>query len=290
MESSLEGKAKDDFRIWIWSKHGKNSLIGVQPCQNPKAGWLNYTVAQRRWQSTMRNTRDWKVRKLLQKVKRKVVKVLRPPVEIELKDPSVWDREYTSDIWDYLGSVEQLPRYAMIEAWRQYFSPHGSILDLGCGEGIVLRRIPENAGVCYTGVDFSQAAIEIARKHVLHPNRETFIHEDVNSFVPPDQKKFDVILFNEVLYYFPDASRIVTRYQGFLKTGGVLIVSVFHPNVKTWKQVELLLHDVQIQSVNVTISQPRKGWHLGIYRPVNAASGEKGPIHRLSLPATAPNA
>lgn len=208
-----------------------------------------------------------KIRKILSKIRRVFIELFYQRSEVELYDASAWDRQYATGTWGYLRNNQQMVRYAIIEAWRLCFSPRGSVLDLGCGEGILLRSIPHEAGINYTGVDLSGTAIKLASMHIRHPEKESFIQGDLNCFIPPNETKFDLIIFNEVLYYCGDIERSIMRYRKFLNPRGLFIASVNHPKRKTWEKVNRLLQDVCIQTISVTTFQPRKGWNLGIYRP-----------------------
>ena len=76
----------------------------------------------------------------------------------------------------------------------------------------------------YTGIDVSQKALAIARNR--HPGE--FICSDAESF--RIDRQFDVILFNETLYYFEDPLKQLARYREFLSDEGSMVVSIWLPN------------------------------------------------------------
>jgi 2-polyprenyl-3-methyl-5-hydroxy-6-metoxy-1,4-benzoquinol methylase len=208
------------------------------------------------------DTRKWRVRRAASKIFR----YFRPLPEAELYEPGVWDREYTAGVWEYMAN-DEVPRYAVIEGWRRRYSPAGSVLDVGCGEGLLLRLIPEESGARYTGFDHSSVAIACARRYIRCPEREVFIEADLDTFVDP-RARFDVIIFNEVLYYCRDISATLGRYRGLLQPGGLFIVSVYHPKRRTWNEVQQLLGSTAMQIVSVTMPTPQDvGWNLGVYQP-----------------------
>src|SRR5262249_39938696 len=143
-----------------------------------------------------------------------------------------WNRQYSSSTWVYLTSLEQAPRYAIIEAWRRRIKPSGSVLDLGCGEGVLFEQIPEDMKVNYTGVDLAQVAIDVASKKIRDSSTERFVCADLVTFDPPAGLAFDVIIFNEVLYYVADPPAVVRRYRKALAPSGLIIVSIFYRNFK----------------------------------------------------------
>ena len=73
----------------------------------------------------------------------------------------------------------------------------------------------------YTGVDVSHKALAIAR--VRHPG--TFICSGAEGF--RIDKKFDVILFSEILYYLEDPLEQLARYRELLSNEGSMIVSIW---------------------------------------------------------------
>src|SRR6185369_1904542 len=104
-----------------------------------------------------------------------------------------WNRQYASSTWTYLASLEQVPRYSVIEGWRSRLKPAGSVLDVGCGAGTLLTHIPRTAGVIYTGVDLAQFAVDQAVTKIRDASRERFVCADLVTFEPPPDSMFDVI-------------------------------------------------------------------------------------------------
>jgi len=177
-----------------------------------------------------------------------------------------WNQQHSSSTWRYLAGLEQVPRYAIIEGWRQRLKPSGSVLDLGCGEGVLLQQIPAAVNVNYTGVDLSQVAIIEATKRVRHASLERFICADFDTFDASIRSPFDVIVFNEVLYYVADPAATLSRYRRILAADGLVIVSMFHKKVKTWKAVDESLPDQRLQTVFLRDFPSGKGWYLGLYQ------------------------
>jgi 2-polyprenyl-3-methyl-5-hydroxy-6-metoxy-1,4-benzoquinol methylase len=177
-----------------------------------------------------------------------------------------WDRQYAGSTWTYLSGIEQLPRYAVIEGWRRRLKPGGSVLDLGCGEGVLFEQIPSADRVRYTGVDVSRVAIDAAARKIRDNSLERFVCADIVTFEPPPGSAFDVIVFNEVLYYLEDPIAVLHRYRAVLSPGGIVVVSVFHENLRTWKAINALLARQRLQTAVVHDVSSGKRWHLGLYQ------------------------
>ena len=147
-----------------------------------------------------------------------------------------WDSQYSLKYWDSLKQIEQISRYSVIAGYCNYLKECGTILDLGCGEGILQDRLCYNNYSYYVGVDYSAEAIS---KTLNREDEKTrFVQADISDYSPG--QRFDLIIFNESLYYIKDPLRIVKRYVSFLEEGGLLIVSmlVTEKNNRLWKMIE----------------------------------------------------
>ena len=52
-----------------------------------------------------------------------------------------WDDQYRAGTWNYLESLDQLGHYAVIAGFVRRLSPSGTILEMGCGNGLLLREL-----------------------------------------------------------------------------------------------------------------------------------------------------
>jgi len=93
--------------------------------------------------------------------------------------------------------------------------------DVGCGEGTLSDFISENQRPKYLGLDISKEAVRNARSK--RPSL-AFKAGECESFVP--RTNFDVIVFNEMLYY-TDHSQTMKHYSKYLNPGGIFVISVW---------------------------------------------------------------
>jgi len=92
-----------------------------------------------------------------------------------------------------------------------------SILDLGCGDGALTRRLAELAPKGQAvGIDASLGMLEQARKNIL-PNL-TFRQLDINEL--GDTEAFDVIFSNAALHWVQDHTRLLKNVKRALKPAG----------------------------------------------------------------------
>lgn len=132
-----------------------------------------------------------------------------------------WENEFSSGKWNGLEfSPLERARHAVIGMFLQHFSPEGEILDVGCGLGTTTDFLNLNQKSRYLGIDISETAISEARKS----KNANFTVTDFLQF--PTERKFDVILFNEVLYYLEEEAAIRHAVK-LLKENGLIVISLY---------------------------------------------------------------
>jgi 2-polyprenyl-3-methyl-5-hydroxy-6-metoxy-1,4-benzoquinol methylase len=152
-----------------------------------------------------------------------------------------------------------------------HFSPGGVVLDAGCGQGVLLRRLPDSAYSKYVGIDMSESAIAAARE--LKNGPRSFLVSDCESYTPTD--RFDVIVFNEVLYCFRDPLAVVRRYSRSLNDGGVLLVSMCTAAQGADAILERLRAEYAVvDETRVTHGETRLSWDCAALRP-KTGTGEQ---------------
>ncbi|MBV8144675.1 MAG: class I SAM-dependent methyltransferase [Gammaproteobacteria bacterium] len=139
-----------------------------------------------------------------------------------LQSPQTWETQYAAGRWDFLGTLSELARFSVLAGYVCHLKPGAAVLDIGCGQGFLLRRLPVSGYSRYAGIDLSASAISNAREH--DSERSTFLVADCESYVP--EEPFDVIVFNEVLCCLRHPLHTVERYRRSLSPGGLLLVSL----------------------------------------------------------------
>lgn len=132
-----------------------------------------------------------------------------------------WNQEFSSGRWDYLDSdLNERARHAVIGMYCQALLPSGAILDVGCGEGTLTDFLSEKQKKNYLGIDISDEAIKKAKqKRGLN-----FVVTAVEDFL--SDKKFDVIVCNEMLYYV-DFRKTINHLEKMMSDKGYVIVSLY---------------------------------------------------------------
>ena len=119
--------------------------------------------------------------------------------------------------------VKEMIDFALEE--REKIGKNFSFLDLGCGNGWVVRDVAQNK-LCDLSVGIDGAKQMIANAESRGGDTK-YILADINSF--DSDEKYDVIHSMEVLYYLDDPSETVKKItDSWLSNNGRLIVGVDH--------------------------------------------------------------
>jgi 2-polyprenyl-3-methyl-5-hydroxy-6-metoxy-1,4-benzoquinol methylase len=145
-----------------------------------------------------------------------------PGGEAESDLHRAWDDEYGRDGWAWLKGASEIPHNHVIAGYIRHFKPGGAVLDIGCGEGVLQSIVAGAPDGSYTGIDVSAQAIAKAR--AAAGAEADFFVADAREFCT--SRRFDAIILNEVLYYFPDPITLLQRLQTLLREGGIFIISM----------------------------------------------------------------
>jgi len=101
------------------------------------------------------------------------------------------------------------------------------VLEIGCGMGTDGAQFAK-AGANYTGIDLTDAAVELARKRFqVSGLRGEFRVADAERLDFPDAS-FDLVYSHGVLHHTPDIEAAVREVHRVLKPGGRAIVMLYH--------------------------------------------------------------
>ena len=102
--------------------------------------------------------------------------------------------------------------------------PAGKLLEVGCGDGRRLARL-RNLGWEVTGQEVDSRAAELARAS----NQLTVRVGPLEGIF--EESSFDAVIMNHVIEHVHDPVKFLSHCRGFLKTGGVLVVTT--PNIES---------------------------------------------------------
>ena len=89
--------------------------------------------------------------------------------------------------------------------------PEDIILDVGCGGGINIKRMAENAKKVY-GIDYSIESVEIQEGNVKS--------------LPFEDNTFDIVTAFETVYFWPDIEKCFGEVKRVLKPGGIFLIGM----------------------------------------------------------------
>ncbi len=187
-----------------------------------------------------------------------------------------------TDYETYLGGTINVDACnALASTLIKYHAPaNPTVLDVGCCGGTMLSFLPPFAK--YLGTDISSVATGVAESDpdlasYVSSGRASFKATDLRDYQPSEQ--WDVIVFNEVLYYLTcdEAIDECQRYSRSLSRDGVILVSmkddgksraIFDGLVKSliWVDGMLWQRKAIRQDFKVRVNRERPAMLLGVFR------------------------
>ena len=162
-------------------------------------------------------------------------------------------------------AVNEMISFALEE--RQNIGKPFSFLDLGCGNGWVVRRLGKNP-LCKKAIGIDGAKPMIANAESKGGDVE-YILADINTFKP--LQKYDLIHSMEVLYYLEDPEEVVKNIsETWLNKEGRLIVGLDHYFENTashsWQEqvgTRMLMHKTEewVNAFKVTELNDIQSWY-----------------------------
>ena len=187
-----------------------------------------------------------------------------------LQTAEAWDAQYAAGRWDFLAGLSELARFSVLAGYIGHLKPRAAVLDTGCGQGALLRALPDGGYSKYLGIDIAPSAIAVAERQL--GGRGVFLVADCEAYTPTEP--FDVIVFNEVLCCLRDPLLTVERYARSLRPGGMLLVSLCTATrgsatlLRQLKRAYLV-----VDEVTVTHGARQVSWACSALRPRGAMSG-----------------
>ena len=176
----------------------------------------------------------------------------------------VWERQYRSGGWDYLAGDDEAGHYlAIAEFYRRHLGD-GSVLDIGCGTGILAAHLQRHAGMApsrYTGIDLAQEAVVQAAASCPGGN---FSRLDYSAAPAPG--RYDGVIFNETLYCFDDPVAILDKsIAENMHAGSLLIISMYGDHHEPiWDAIASRCDTVDEQAVE---NGAKVRWKIRALRP-----------------------
>lgn len=138
------------------------------------------------------------------------------------KDEKFWDR--IASKFDRLEKND-ISYQIFIEKARKYLKIDDTVLDFGCGTGLICNEIAENVSSIYA-MDISTNMIETAKNKAKELNIQNVEFERTTIF---DEKfkvgSFDAIIAFNIFHVLEEPQKYFQRLHQILKPGGLIISS-----------------------------------------------------------------
>lgn len=120
------------------------------------------------------------------------------------------------------GLNEDLERPALAALLPDVRGAH--VLELGCGDGALARRLAQAGAREVVAVDASQRMLALAEPHA----RVRYLRAGIETLDRPAASA-DLVVSSLALHYVRDYAGLIARITGWLRPGGRLVFSVEHP-------------------------------------------------------------
>jgi ubiquinone/menaquinone biosynthesis C-methylase UbiE len=137
--------------------------------------------------------------------------------------------EFVKNSYDKIAAVyhserDMFDNWAELTEFASILPSGGHILDVGCGSGVPVCKYLADAGFTVTGIDFSEAMIDLARKHV---SGAEFIRMDMSELDFPENS-FDGIAAFYSVFHIPRNQHLslFSNFHRMLKPEAVMLVSM----------------------------------------------------------------
>lgn len=173
---------------------------------------------------------------------------------------ALWEEQYRGGVWSYLDAPGEVARYGVVAGAVSRFAPAGAVLDVGCGEGVLVDYLRPAGPGSYLGIDLSQTAVAAAARR--RGGAVRFAVADAEGW--PLRGTFAAVVLNECLYYMRDPLAVTRRALAAVAPGGILVVSMFR-TPRTRGLARLLARELPLLE-EVVLSSRGGTWIVGLYR------------------------
>jgi 2-polyprenyl-3-methyl-5-hydroxy-6-metoxy-1,4-benzoquinol methylase len=151
----------------------------------------------------------------------------------EFYDTNPFPGEYT---WAQLMNVGYPPQNRYLSVIDRYLEDNQTVLDVGCGTGLITNLFATRYQSSFVGLDFSRG-IDIAEQFAKI-NRITnvkYVKEDFNAL--PTNIQFDVVIAQSFLTHARNPVQALHKLKMHVAPGGTLIFSVYNPAGQILKKI-----------------------------------------------------
>ncbi|MEA3305807.1 MAG: class I SAM-dependent methyltransferase [Candidatus Omnitrophota bacterium] len=109
------------------------------------------------------------------------------------------------------------------------------VLNVGCGFGLMGKRLGEERGIEVVGIENQEEAAGIARANI----NKLIVGDVENLKLPFEKGYFDCLIYGEILEHLKDPWKVLNKHTYYLKKDGWCIASI--PNIAHYSIIKGLL-------------------------------------------------
>lgn len=111
-----------------------------------------------------------------------------------------------------------------------------SVLDVGCGGGILAESMAGRGAAAVLGIDLAQKPLRVAQLHALESGVERLDYREVSAeaLAAEQPAAFDVVTCMEMLEHVPDPASVVRACATLVRPGGQVFFSTINRNPKAF--------------------------------------------------------
>lgn len=152
-----------------------------------------------------------------------------------------------------------------------------TVLDVGCGNGWLVREMLRRGANAGVGVDISSEMVAVSNQAVEYPEKESYIISNGES-LPFESNSMSVITNVESLYYYPEPQAALNEWYRVAKKDGQLLImmDLYAENSATHTWIDALNVPVHLFSIDQLRSMlEQAGWIVDSVTQVQDRRGIK---------------
>ncbi|MEK6303248.1 MAG: class I SAM-dependent methyltransferase [Acidobacteriota bacterium] len=147
------------------------------------------------------------------------------PCGAKFAQAEIGSEEFFAEVERHRYATEwHIPKVVGFERWRGC-----DVLEVGCGLGTDAVNFGRH-GARYTGVDLTEASIELVRKRFALENLPATLKTADAENLPFADESFGLVYSHGVLHHTPDTQRAIDEVHRVLKPGGTAMIMLYHKN------------------------------------------------------------
>lgn len=139
-----------------------------------------------------------------------------PPSNIDYEENN-FHKKTSATSMDDLYPLWKKSIEMQIRLLTKHLKPNASILEIGCGQGMLMKKL-ENLKFDVYGIEPSAEASQIARKHGLNVVTGYFPNQSL-----PLNKKYDAVIMSHTLEHVKDPGSLINEIKKIIP-GGILML------------------------------------------------------------------